>query len=187
LVYNPGFVFIEHIGKIMSDGHNEGESVIKTPKQLIAVVIAAFVVPIICIILLVEFVASGNLPEAGSNAQTPEAIAARIQPVADIGYTFKDANAPKQLLGGEEIFKTTCAACHGAGIAGAPKFGDAAGWAPRIKAGYDKMLGHVLHGLNAMPAKGGNPDLDDIEAARAMVYMVNHSGGSFKEPAVSGN
>ncbi len=164
--------------------HDEHESPIKTPNQLIVAVIAAFVVPIICIVLLVQFVTSGNLPAAGSNAQTPEAIAARIQPVSDIGYTFKDASGPKVLQTGEAIFKSTCVACHGAGVAGAPKFGDTAAWAPRIKNGYDKLLDHALHGFNAMPAKGGNADLDDIEIARTIVYMVNNSGGSFKEPEV---
>jgi cytochrome c5 len=164
--------------------HDEHESPIKTPSQLIVAVIAAFVVPIICIVLLVKYVTTGNLPAAGSNAQTPEAIAARIQPVSDVGFTFKDASGPKVLLGGEEIFRTTCVACHGAGVAGAPKFGDTAAWAPRIKTGYDKLLDHALHGFNAMPAKGGNADLDDIEIARTIVYMVNNSGGSFKEPEV---
>ena len=168
----------------MSDAHDEHESAIKTPKQLIVAVIAAFVVPIICIVLLVQFVTSDKLPNAGADAQTPEAIAARIQPVSDVGYTFKDASGPKQLLSGEELYKSTCSACHGAGVAGAPNFGDASAWAPRLKAGYDTVVGHALHGLNAMPAKGGNPDLDDVEVARAVVYMANNSGGSFKEPEV---
>jgi len=168
----------------MSDAHDEHESPIKTPKQLIVAVIAAFVVPIICIVLLVQYVTAGRLPAAGSDAQTPQAVAARIQPVSDVGYTFKDVSGPKVLQTGEAIFKTTCVACHGAGVAGAPKFGDSAAWAPRFKAGYDKVLDHALHGLNAMPPKGGNPDLDDVEVARAMVYMVNSSGGSFKEPEV---
>ena len=168
----------------MSDAHDEHESVIKTPKQLIVAILAAFVVPIIVVVLLVQYVTSGHLPNAGSDAQTPEAIAARLKPVSDIGYTFKDASAPKQLLSGEEIYKSTCVACHGAGVAGAPKVGDVAAWAPRLKEGYDKVVGIALHGLNAMPAKGGNPDLDDIEVARAVVFMANQSGGDFKEPEV---
>lgn len=168
----------------MSDAHDHPESAIKTPKQLLVAVIAAFVVPILIIVLLVKFVTSNELPNAGSTAQTADQVNTRIQPVSDIGYTFKDASGPKQLLSGEEIYKTTCSACHGAGIAGAPKFGDSATWAPRLKEGYDKVLGYALHGLNAMPAKGGNPDLDDIEIARAVVYMANNSGGNFKEPEV---
>ena len=166
----------------MSDAHNEHESLIKTPKQLVVALIAAFAAPIICIVLLVQFVTSGKLPAAGSKAQSPEAIAARIQPVSDIGYTFQDTSGPKVLQTGEAVFKTICIACHGAGVAGAPKFGESSAWAPRYKAGYDKLLDHALHGFNAMPARGGNPDLADIEVARAMVYMVNSSGGSFKEP-----
>ena len=169
----------------MSAAHDEHELAIKTPKQLIVAVFAAIVVPIICIILLVLYVTSGALPAAGSSAQTADAIATRIQPVSDIGYTFKDSSGPKQLLSGEEIYKSTCVACHGTGAAGSPKFGDASAWAPRIKQGYDTLLAHALHGLNAMPAKGGNADLDDVEIARAVVYMANQAGGSFKEPEVS--
>ena len=60
----------------MSNSHDEHESVIKTPKQLIVAVLAAFVVPIIVVVLLVKYVTSGHLPNAGSDAQTPEAIAA---------------------------------------------------------------------------------------------------------------
>lgn len=169
----------------MSDAHNEEhQSAIKTPKQLIVAVVAGFLVPIICIVLLVQYVTNDKKVGAGSEGQTAEAIAARIRPVADAGFTFKDVNAPKQLLSGEEIFKSTCAACHATGVAGAPKVGDAGAWGPRLAEGYDKVVGFALHGLRAMPAKGGNPDLDDIEVARAVVYMANQSGGKFKEPAV---
>lgn len=166
----------------MSGTPEEHVSLIKTPQQLIVAIIAAFVIPIVCIVLLVKFVTSGSLPAAGSSAQTPQAVAARIQPVSDVGYNFKDVTAPKVLLAGEAVFKSVCIACHGAGIGGAPKFGEASAWAPRIKQGYEIVVGHAIHGINAMPAKGGNADLDDIEVARAVVYMVNNSGGSFKEP-----
>ena len=168
----------------MSEPHDTHESVIKTPNKLIVAVIAGFLVPIIIIVLLVKFVNSGNMTNAGSTAQTPEKIAERIRPVSEVGYTFKDASGPKQLMSGEQIYKSTCFACHGSGVGGAPKFGDNAGWAPRLKQGYDKVVDHALKGLNTMPAKGGNPDLDDIEVARAVVYMANNSGGSFKEPEV---
>ncbi|MYM23034.1 cytochrome c5 family protein [Duganella sp. FT135W] len=168
----------------MSDAHNEHESAIKTPKQLVAAVIGFFAVTIIGIILLVQFVTSTKLTGAGSNSQAPEEVASRIAPVADTGYTLKDANAPKVLQTGEAIYTSTCAACHGAGVAGAPKFGDAGAWGARIAQGYDTVVQHALGGLRAMPAKGGNPDLDDVEVARAVVYMANSSGGKFKEPAV---
>lgn len=167
----------------MSDAHNQHESLIKTPKQLVAAVAAAFIIPIICIILLVQYVASHERVGAGSN-QSPEAVASRLQPVADVGFTLKDVNAPKQLQAGDVVYKAVCAACHDAGAAGAPKTGDAAGWSARLKKGYDTLVGNAIKGIGAMPAKGGNPDLDDVEVARAVVFMANQSGAKFKEPEV---
>lgn len=168
----------------MSEIHENYNSGIKTPKQLLAVVIAAFLIPITGIGLLVYYSSNTEQIGAGSEALTAQAINARIAPEADQGFTLKDASAPKELKTGEQVYSTTCVACHGSGAAGAPKLGDNAAWSERIAAGYDKVLGYALHGLNAMPPKGGNPDLDDVEVARAMVYMVNKSGGKFPEPAV---
>ena len=168
----------------MSDAHNEHQSVIRTPKQLIAAVIAGFLIPIICIVLLVQYVTNNNRVGAGSAGQTAEGIAARIKPVADEGFTFRDVNAPKQLLAGGEVYKAVCAACHDSGAAGAPKTGDTAGWAARLGQGYDTLVKHAVQGIRAMPAKGGNPDLDEIEVARAVVFMANQSGAKFKEPEV---
>jgi cytochrome c5 len=168
----------------MSDAHQVHESAIRTPKQLVAAVAAFLLITVIGIILLVTFVTSAKLPGAGSDGQTPEAIAARLRPVADAGFTFRDANAPKVLQAAEAVYTTVCAACHAAGVAGAPKFGDPASWSARIAQGYDTLVKHAIEGIRAMPAKGGNPDLDDVEVARAVVYMANHGGAKFKEPAV---
>ena len=168
----------------MSDEHNEHQSAIKTPKQLIAAIVAGFLVPIICIVLLVQYVTSTPKTGAGADSQSAEAIAARIAPVADKDFTFVDASAPKQLQAGDAVYKTTCSACHGTGAMGAPKFGDAGDWAPRIAQGYDALLSHALGGIRAMPAKGGNAGLDDVEVARALVYMANQAGAKFKEPEV---
>ncbi|MDB5963337.1 MAG: cytochrome c5 family protein [Massilia sp.] len=165
----------------MSDAHNG--SAIRTPKQLVAAVAGFFLVTVIGIILLVSFVTTEKLTGAGSNSQDSTAIAARLQPVADAGYTFRDASAPKVLQSGETVFTAICAACHATGAAGAPKLGDNSAWASRIGQGYDTLLKHAIEGIRAMPAKGGNPDLDDVEVARAVVYMSNKSGASFKEPA----
>jgi cytochrome c5 len=168
----------------MSDAHNEHESAIRTPKQLIAAVAAGFLVPIICIVLLVEYVANEPKSGAGSESLTPEAVAARLKPVADEGFTLKDVNAPKQLQAGDVVYKAVCAACHATGAAGAPKVGDAGAWSARIAEGYDTLVTHAIKGIRAMPAKGGNPDLDDVEVARAVVFMANQSGAKFKEPEV---
>lgn len=169
----------------MSDAHNEHESLIKTPKQLIAVIAASFIIPIVCIVLLVHFVASEKTAGSGlSTEQIAQGTANRIRPVSDAGFTLIDANAPKQLQSGEAVYKAVCAACHDTGAAGAPKTGDAGGWSARLKQGYDSLVGNAIKGIRAMPAKGGNPDLDDVEVARAVVYMANQSGANFKEPAV---
>jgi cytochrome c5 len=74
---------------------------------------------------------------------------------------------------GEATFKQVCSVCHMAGVAGAPKFGDKAAWAPRIATGMDKLYNAALHGLNAMPAKGGNSALSDADVKAAVDYMVS--------------
>ncbi|OZI43408.1 c-type cytochrome [Bordetella genomosp. 4] len=162
--------------------HNEEHaSPIKTPKQLIVTVVLAFVLPILIIILLVNMVTSGTKVGAGSDTLTTDSINKRIAPVS--GFELVDANAPKVFKTGEQVFQAVCTACHTAGVAGAPKLGDKAAWAPFIQSGYDSMLNVALHGKGAMPAKGGNPALSDYEVARAVVYMANQSGASLEEPA----
>lgn len=161
------------------------QSPIKTPKQLVTAVVAAFLVPIICIVLLVQYVTNDRKMGAGSGGDTPEAIAARISPVADQGYTLKDVSGSKVLQAGDAVYNAFCAACHATGVAGAPKFGDSTAWAPRIAQGYDTLLSHAINGIRGMPARGGNPDLDAVEVARAVVYMANKGGAAFKEPAAA--
>lgn len=167
----------------MSDAHHEG-SAIKTPKQLIMAVLAGFLVPIIAIVLLVVYVTNDKQTGAGSDAMTPKAIEQRIKPVAAEDFNLKDPSAPKVLKSADEVYKATCAACHATGAAGAPKLGDAAAWKARIAEGYDTLAKHAIEGLRAMPPKGGNPDLDDIEVERVVVMMANSAGAKFKEPEV---
>ncbi|MEO8599780.1 MAG: c-type cytochrome [bacterium] len=166
-----------------SSKHNDHQSPIKTPKQLVIVVLAAFIIPIICIVLLVQYVTNDKKMSPGSDGYTEEAIATRISPVADQGFTLKIESGPKVLQSGGAIYTAVCAACHGSGAAGSPKFGDAGAWSARIAQGYDTLVLHAVQGIRGMPAKGGNPDLDDVEVARAVVYMANKAGAAFKEPA----
>ena len=160
----------------MSSDH---ESPIKTPKQLATVVTLAFILPIIVIMLLVAFVNSQKRTGAGADANTAKAITERIRPVAQL--ELRDANAPKVLRVGEEVYKAQCSACHAVGAAGAPKYGDATAWAPRIKTGYEALLTSSLKGKNAMSAQGGG-EYDDVEIGRAVVYMANAAGAKFAEP-----
>jgi len=160
--------------------HEEHTSPIKTPRQLIVTVVLAFAVPIVIILLLVNYVTSADKVGSGSDTLSTQAVEKRIMPVA--GFALVDANAPKVFKTGEEVFQSTCTACHTPGAAGAPKVGDKAAWDPFIKTGFDAMLNVALHGKGAMPAKGGNPSLDDFEVARAVVYMANKAGAGFPEP-----
>jgi cytochrome c5 len=160
--------------------HDEHSSFIKTPQQLIVVVLLAFVVPIFGIVMLVKLVI--DRPRADPAAMTPEAVAARIQPVGRVEFGAAPGPAGAARTG-EEIVKSACAACHDTGAAGAPKTGDKAAWAPRIKTGLNGLLADAIKGKGAMPPRGGLPDLTDQELARAVIFMANQSGASFKEPA----
>ena len=161
-----------------ADGH---ASFIKTPQQLIVVVLLAFLVPIFGIVLILQMVVSTKTPDPG--LLSPAAVSARIQPVGTLEVV--DANAPRSVKTGEEIVQAACAACHMAGVAGAPKIGDKAAWGKFAKAGLDTMLKNAVTGRGAMPPRGGVPDLSDIELAKAIVYMANQSGANLKEPAAS--
>ncbi len=168
-----------------SSKHNDHQSPIKTPKQLVIAVLAAFIIPIICIVLLVQYVTNDKKMSANSHGYTEEAIAARISPVADQGFTLKTESGPKVLQAGGAVYTAVCAACHDSGAAGSPKLGEAGAWSARIAQGYDTLVSNAINGIRGMPAKGGNPDLDDIEVARAVVYMANKAGAAFKEPAAT--
>jgi cytochrome c5 len=149
---------------------------VKNPKQLLLAVFYSFVVPIFAIIGLVYFVTSDKKPAAGA-VNMEKAIAQRIQKIGVV--EIRDAS--RQLKTGEEVFKAQCSACHMSGAAGAPKFGDIAAWAPRVKTGYEALLTSAVKGKGAMGAQGGG-DLETLEIGRAVVYMVNGSGGKFDEP-----
>ena len=158
-----------------------GNSLIKTPRQLIIVVTLAFVVPIILISLLATYVVRSATSGAGTDLKDEKAIAARMRPVGFVA--FADSGGAKSLQTGEAVYAAACSACHAAGIAGAPRTGDVAAWAPRLKQGFDLLVKHAVEGFKAMPAKGGNSSLDSIEVARAVAFMGNQSGGKLKEPA----
>lgn len=115
---------------------------------------------------------------------TSEGVPTRLQPIAKFALRVVETDAP--LKTGKEVYEATCTTCHATGVAGAPIFGDKAAWAPFIAAGYEDMLNVALNGRAAMPAKGGNPSLKDIEVERAMVYMANEAGAGYAEPSEDG-
>jgi cytochrome c5 len=184
-------------------------SPIKNWKQLVVVVVLAFLVPISVIILLSQYVtdvstssdAEGSavlsrikpvgevLIEPASGGKSAEAggasangAKAAAAPAASAAAPATTPAAPATSVAaaaaasakpdGKKIYDTTCTACHGAGVAGAPKFGDKAAWAPRIKLGIDALHASALKGKGAMPPKGGNVTLPDADVIAAVDYMV---------------
>ncbi len=164
---------------------------VKTPKQFMQMAFFSFVLPISMIIGLVYYVVNDAKP-AGISAtadksqmalggltdqERTKALEGRISKVGTV--EIRDAN--RALKSGEEVYKAQCLACHGAGLAGAPKLGDAAAWGARVATGYEALLTSALKGKGAMGAQGGG-DFEDTEIGRAVVFMANAAGGKFAEP-----
>ncbi len=113
---------------------------------------------------------------------TDEEIAARLVPngsVCTVGADCGNAAAGGSAggsaeLSGEDVYNQFCFACHAAGVAGAPKFGDAAQWAPRVAKGMDTLWKHSIEGLApGMPPRGTCMSCSDDDLHRALEYMVN--------------
>jgi cytochrome c5 len=163
------------------DPHDDHSTFIKTPKQLIVAVVAFFAVVILLPVMFSQLVTAGR-----SAAPDEELTAKLIQPVARVEMAAGGgAAAAKGAKTGEQVVAAVCGACHTAGVAGAPKTGDNAGWAPRLALGLNGLTKSAIAGKNAMPPRGGGADLTDDEIARAVAYMANKSGASFKEPPVA--
>ncbi|WP_203143773.1 c-type cytochrome [Marinobacter mangrovi] len=117
-----------------------------------------------------------------ANAAVEDEIKARIQPIGEVCVDGQDcgdvvtsaapASASSGPRSGEEVYTNVCAACHGAGVMGAPKFGDAGAWSPRIDKGLDTLVNHAINGFNAMPPKGGCANCPDEEIKAAVEHMV---------------
>jgi cytochrome c5 len=175
----------------MPEAHaEEHPSLIKTPQQLIVVVLFAFLVPIIGIVMIASF-ATGGMKLGPEN---PAAVAQRLKPVGEVnvgqvppGAVAATAVRPATTPGtaakaapsgsadaGKALYNSVCVACHGAGIAGAPKAGDKAAWKARIAQGKDALYNSALHGKNAMPPKGGS-SAPDADVKAAVDYLVSQS------------
>lgn len=155
----------------MSEEH---ENFIKSPKQLVIIVVLAFVVPIMFIVLLSQLMTGDKKL---SPDEQPIAIADRIKPVGELVVA-----GPKVLLAGDKVYATVCQTCHAAGLAGAHKLGDKAAWAKVLAQGQATSVKNAIAGIRGMPARGGNADLTDEEVAGAVVFMLNQAGATWKAP-----
>jgi cytochrome c5 len=175
----------------------EHSSPIKTPLQLVVVVVLAFVVPITLIVMITQLVTSGGDFSTNNPAMAEAAIVARLKPVGEVAV---DPNQPKPAASvtaapdpgkvapippaksaaagkadagkGKAVYDATCQVCHAAGVAGAPKAGDKTAWAPRLKGDKNALYANSLKGKGAMPPKGGNPSLADADVRAAVDYML---------------
>jgi cytochrome c5 len=185
----------------MSDSHHHDpieDNIDTHPVKLAIGVLIGAVSLIIGIVLVAQFAIGsyGSRSLKDDPAMSPEAVAKRLAPV---GRVVIDPNAPAPAAAppaatlvampavaipaapakaagaagaGKAAYDVTCHVCHAAGIAGAPKFGDKAAWAPRIAAGKDLLYTDAIKGKGAMPPKGGNPALSDDAVKAAVDYML---------------
>jgi cytochrome c5 len=144
------------------------------------------------ILLFASYGASGARTEPNKDGlEYQRLVAARIAPAARVAVAGKDnaalnagaatpaalPAAPAAVLTGQQVYNTTCIACHAAGVAGAPKFADKGAWAPRLGQGLAVLHKHALEGFQGkagvMPPKGGRVDLADQSIVNAVDYMAN--------------
>lgn len=121
-----------------------------------------------------------------------EAVAERLEPFGDVYLPGDDltaagpqvaeaqAAAPVETaMTGPQVYNEACITCHGSGIGGAPVFGNAADWGPRIEQGLEVLHEHAINGYQGstgyMPPKGGRLDLSDEEVRAAVDYMVEEA------------
>lgn len=160
------------------DDHDPHSSPIKTPKQLVIVVVLAFAVPIGLIVLLSQII-TGRLQPPGTESD----VLARIAPAGTVKLAAP--TGPKGNLTGEQVYGQVCKTCHETGLAGAHKVGDKAAWGKVIAQGEKTTVQHAVAGLRAMPPRGGNADLTDAEVQRAVAYLAGKAGANWKETAVA--
>ena len=148
------------------------------------------------VLMIVLIIIAGNLTSEVTEYAPDEVVINNISPVGKVSVTGESTAAPATTAGsaaagaqpaapepvasaapksGDQVYNSSCAACHASGAAGAPKFGAAADWAPRVAKGMDSMLSNAISGLNAMPPRGLCMACSDDELKAAIEYMVSNS------------
>jgi len=140
---------------------------------------------------LSNYVASNQTAEIRDDVRYQEEVALRIAPVGKVAVMGRDNSAieiPAEaappapavstaVLSGEEVYQMACVACHGTGIAGAPRFGDRAAWAPHVSKGMETLHQNAINGIQGpagvMPPKGGRMDLSDQSVVNGVDYMID--------------
>ena len=147
------------------------KSVVTTSVTLLSVLV--LLATVLFLVAALIGVVNSVAPDDGSRKQT--AVLDRIQPVARVSTALpKPAGEVK--MTGQEVYNKVCAACHAAGVLGAPKVGDKALWEPRFAQGLDTLVTHAVTGIRAMPAKGGDPSLTETHIKDSIIYMLGETG-----------
>lgn len=131
----------------------------------------AIAIAVVLMAVVVPFSMSGKGKSDAVSAGGDD-VESRIAPVAKIEMQAGGSGGPKD---GKTVYNTVCAGCHGAGVLGAPKFGDKGAWASRVGQGLPTLVSHAINGIRAMPPRGGSPSLTDDEVKAAVQYMVDGS------------
>ena len=169
------------------------ENIDSHPVKLAIGIAIGAVALIVGIILLVQLSIGLYASRSPKNdpAMTEQAVAERLRPVAKVEIDPNASAIPAPVApmavaasapaaaqkaapagSGKATYDSVCAVCHGAGVAGAPKFGDKAAWASRAKGGKEALYASATKGKGVMPPKGGNPSLTDADVKAAVDYMV---------------
>ena len=161
----------------MADHHEMTKT---TPKDFLVATLGGLFAPGLAIFLIVMLFLGiqGRMGQEDPAPVSDQAVQARVQAFGK--SVAVDPNAPKIELTGEQVYTEICSGCHASGALASPKYKEAKDWGPRIAKGYDTLLLHALNGFNKMPARGGEPELSDLEVARAIVFMTNAAGAKFE-------
>lgn len=151
-----------------------------SPAMILAAVVGVFAVPVLAIVMIVQLVLSFQAGHVDKNdpRMSEAAVKERIKPYGEVKAI--DPSAPRIEKAGDVVYNEVCAACHNTGALNAPKFGDKGAWGKRNAQGFDTLVKNAINGVRTMPARGGNPELSDIEMARAVAHLANSGGASFK-------
>ena len=112
---------------------------------------------------------AARIGKVGSVCVEGEECKAPVAAVAAVAAAPAVASGPRS---GADVYTASCSACHGTGVAGAPKFGDAGAWAPRIAKSAETLMANAINGINGMPPRGLCMDCSDDEIKAAVEHMV---------------
>ena len=151
-----------------------------SPVMVLIAVVGVFAVPVITIVMIVQLVLAFQAGHVDKNdpRMADAAVQERIKPYGEVKAI--DPSAPRVEKTGEVVYTEVCASCHGTGALNAPRLGDKGAWGKRNTQGLDTLVKNAINGIRTMPARGGNPELSDIEMARAVAHLANSGGANFK-------